>query len=176
VSPGTVRKLSTKMWGISTSKISSAILIALVGAIALSAIGAGAVVINEVELNPPGNATKWVELYNNADEDVDLSGWVVSIINLPWKGPITIPEGTVVPAKGYYLAEGSLQWGQDYNGTVTLVDAAGVKVDETHNMADDSGSDFTFGRYPNGLDTDLRSDWKLMKASPRAENVLSLGG
>jgi len=148
-------------------------LISLFGVIALSAIGAGAIVINEVELNPPGNATKWVELYNNGEEDVDVGGWVVTIVNLPWKGPVPIPEGTVIPAKGYYLAEGALQWGQDYNGTVILEDAAGIKVDETHLMIDDSDSDFTYGRYPNGLDTDQKSDWKLMKATPGAENALS---
>jgi hypothetical protein len=143
-------------------------------ALALSAIGAGAVMINEVELNAPGNATKWVELYNDGEDDVDLGGWVVNIVNLPWKGPIAIPEGTVIPANGYYIAEGEEQWSQDYNGTVILMDAAGIKVDETHNMADESDSDFTSGRYPNGLDTDQKSDWKLMKATPGAENALSM--
>ena len=68
--------------------------------VAISGIGGCAVVINEVELNPPGNATKWVELYNNGEDDVDVSGWVVSIVNLPWIGPMPIPEGTVIPAKG----------------------------------------------------------------------------
>jgi len=162
------------MWGICTNRISSALLISLLGVIALSAIGAGAVVINEVELNPPGNATKWVELYNGGEEDVDISGWVVTIVNLPWKGPMAIPDGTVINAKGFYVAEGALQWGQDYNGTVILVDAAGMKVDETYLIVDDSDSDFTYGRYPNGQDTDQRSDWKLMKATPGAENALSL--
>jgi hypothetical protein len=161
------------MWGICTSRTSSALLISLCCAFGLAAIGAGAVVINEVELNPPGNATKWVELYNDGEEDVDLGGWVVTITNPPWNGPIPIPEGTVIPAGGYYLAEGAEQWSQDYNGTVTLVNAAGVKVDETHLMTDESDSDFTSGRYPNGLDTNQKSDWKLMKATPGAENVLS---
>jgi hypothetical protein len=142
--------------------------------LALSAIGAGAVMINEVELNPPGNATKWVELYNDGEEDTNLGGWVVTISNPPWSGPITIPEGTVILAGGYYIAEGEEQWGQDYNGTVILMDAAGLEVDKTHFMADESDSDFTSGRYPNGLDTDQKSDWKLMKATPGAENALSM--
>lgn len=128
--------------------------------------------INEVELNPPGNATKWVELYNGGEEDVDISGWVVTITNPPWNGPMPIPAGTVIPAGGYYVAEGREEWGQDYNGTVVLVDAAGVKIDETHFMTDESDSDFTSGRYPNGLDTDRKADWKLMKATPRAKNTI----
>jgi len=131
-------------------------------------------VINEVELNPPGNATKWVELYNGGEEDVDISGWIVTITNPPWNGPMQIPEGTVIPAKGYYVAEGKEEWSQDYNGTVILVDAAGVKVDGTHFITDESDSDFTSGRYPNGQDTDQKSDWKLMKATPGTENILSL--
>ncbi|KUK44033.1 MAG: Lipoprotein, putative [Methanothrix harundinacea] len=162
------------MWGISTSRSLSAILISLFCAFGLAAIGAGSVVINEVELNPPGNATKWVELYNGGEEDVDLSGWVVTIKNPPWNGPISIPEGTVIPAGGYYVAEGEEEWGQDYSGTVVLKDSDGITVDETHYMVDESDSDFTSGRYPNGLDTDQKSDWKLMKATPRAENVLSI--
>lgn len=156
------------------SRTVSALSIFVLCIAALSAIGAGAVVINEVELNPPGNATKWVELYNNGEDAVDVSGWVVSIVNLPWIGPIPIPEGTVIPAKGYYVAEGSLQWGQEYSGYVTLVDAGGFKVDETHLITDDGDSDFTFGRYPNGIDTDQKSDWKLMKATPGSENVLTI--
>ncbi|UEC42721.1 MAG: putative Lipoprotein [Methanothrix sp.] len=162
------------MWGILTRRIISALSISVLCIAALSAIGAAAVVINEVELNPPGNATKWVELYNNGEEDVEISGWVVSIVNLPWIGPIAIPEGTVIPAKGYYVAEGSIQWGQEYSGYVTLVDVGGFKVDETHFITDDGDSDFTYGRYPNGVDTDQKSDWKLMKATPGSENVLSI--
>ena len=40
-------------------RIASGILASLSIVVALSAIGAGSVVINEVELNPTGNATKW---------------------------------------------------------------------------------------------------------------------
>ncbi|HPE63343.1 MAG TPA: lamin tail domain-containing protein [Methanothrix sp.] len=154
------------------NRISSALLISLISAVALSAIGAGTVVINEVELNPPGNATKWVELYNDDGEDVDISGWIVSIIKEPWEGPMPIPQGTIIPANGYYLAEGDEQWNQDYEGSVKLVNAEGTKVDETHLITDDSDSDFTYGRYPNGHDTGQVSDWMLMRATPGAENTL----
>lgn len=154
------------------NRISSALLISMISAVALSAIGAGTVVINEVELNPPGNATKWVELYNDDGEDVDISGWVVSVVKEPWTGAMPIPQGTVIPSNGYYLAEGNEQWSQDYEGSVKLVNGEGTKVDETHLITDDSDSDFTYGRYPNGHDTGQVSDWMLMRASPRAENTL----
>jgi hypothetical protein len=162
------------MWGNIMSRAELNVFISVLFIMAISGIGGCAVVINEVELNPPGNATKWVELYNNGEDDVDVSDWVVSIVNPPWIGPMPIPEGTVIPAKGYYVAEGSLQWGQEYSGHVTLVDAGGFKVDETHLITDDGDSDFTFGRFPNGVDTDQKSDWKLMKATPGSENLLSI--
>ncbi|HPY72344.1 MAG: lamin tail domain-containing protein [Methanothrix sp.] len=154
-------------------RIASGILASLSIVVALSAIGAGSVVINEVELNPTGNATKWAELYNGGDEAVEISGWVVTIVNLPWSGMIVVPDETVIPAGGYYVAEGDPQWSQDYQGSVTLVDGMRMKVDESPLIVDDGDSDFTYGRYPNGLDTDQRTDWKLMKATPRAENALS---
>ena len=86
---------------------------------------------------------------------------------------IVVPDETVIPAGGYYVAEGDPQWSQDYQGSVTLVDGMRMKVDESPLIVDDGDSDFTYGRYPNGLDTDQRTDWKLMKATPRAENALS---
>jgi len=57
------------------------LLISLFGVLAISGAGLGAVVINEVELNPPGDANEWVELYNNGAEEVDISGWRVWIVD-----------------------------------------------------------------------------------------------
>jgi len=40
------------------------------------------IVINEVDINPPGNdadsVSEWVELYNPTDSDVDLGGWEIA--------------------------------------------------------------------------------------------------
>ncbi len=118
--------------------------------------------------NPTGRPEGWLKISLKAPECQPV--WLT--LNL--RGRV-IHKGqyTVIPADGYYIAEGDQDWGQEYEGSVTLVDAEGAKVDETHSMSDDGDGDFTYGRYPNGLDTDQRSDWKLMKATPRAENVLS---
>ena len=46
---------------------------------------------------------KWIELYNNSDEIVDLSGW--SIVNTekePDKGTVLIDDGQI-PPRGYFL-------------------------------------------------------------------------
>ena len=43
------------------------------------------VVINEVDINPPGDdftsISEWVELYNPTDSDVDIGGWQSCIYN-----------------------------------------------------------------------------------------------
>ncbi|MBQ9430557.1 MAG: lamin tail domain-containing protein [Kiritimatiellae bacterium] len=66
-----------------------------------------AVIINEVmtnnesyKLTAAGYATDWIELYNDGDEAVDLSGWGVSD-NAAKPLKRTLPEGTVIAAKEY---------------------------------------------------------------------------
>ncbi len=57
------------------------------------------VVINEVEINPPGLDTaspiEWVELYNPTDEIVDISGWKISSSPSADK-TYSIPHGTMI--------------------------------------------------------------------------------
>jgi len=66
------------------------------------------VVINEVYYDPTGADTgkEWIELYNNGDQDVGLSGWV-----LEWGGK-SFDYGNfvlsgIIPAKKYFLIGGS---------------------------------------------------------------------
>ena len=55
------------------------------------------VVINEVDINPPGDDSKliseWVELYNPTDQTVDLGGWLVGATS-GTKTTYKIAEGT----------------------------------------------------------------------------------
>ncbi len=58
------------------------------------------VVINEIHFNPPDNTVRqeFVELYNPAGSDADLTGWRFSgAINY------SFPAGTVIPADGYLV-------------------------------------------------------------------------
>ena len=49
------------------------------------------VVINEVDINPPGDDSKsiseWVEIYNPTDSDVDLGGWNIASTTILKKKP-----------------------------------------------------------------------------------------
>jgi len=62
------------------------------------------VVINEVLYNPTpetqGNETyEWIELYNNNDDDIDISGWIIGDSN----SNDIIPNLTHIKAKGFAL-------------------------------------------------------------------------
>lgn len=130
-------------------------------------------VINEVELGPSDSEVEWVELYNTGEDDVEISRWGVWIVDeeAPWTGIIMIPRDTVVPPKGFYLAEGDERWMHDDGECIVVLKTeGGEKVDKTSLLADDSSSDFTWSRYPDGADTDRKSDWYFTRATPNAAN------
>lgn len=154
-------------------RISWRLLVSLFVVLAISGVGLGAVVINEVELNPPGDASDWVELYNNGMEEVDISGWRVWIVDSDptWTGSIRIFSGTAVPPGGFYVAEGDPNWLHDTGmGTVILKMRDSTEVDKTHLLSDQSDNAFTYSRHPNGADTDQRSDWVFGRGTKNANN------
>ena len=62
--------------------------------------------INEVRLNTGFNPTnQFIELYNASDMEADISNWSIVHTKSGWASVIlaTIPEGTKIPAKGFYL-------------------------------------------------------------------------
>ena len=74
-------------------------------------IQAGQVLISELRLRGPAGAEdEFVELYNNTNQDITVqaldnsNGWTVAISNGQITGPLfTIPNGTVIPARGHLL-------------------------------------------------------------------------
>ena len=62
---------------------------------------AASVSINEISFG----SEQFIELYNDSDEVVDLSGWEVEITRSGW-APVRaaqLPAGTVIPAKGFIV-------------------------------------------------------------------------
>ena len=63
--------------------------------------------INEFRIaDNKGNATNnFIELYNASDKAVDISGWSVTehSKNIPYSSSITVPSGTRLAAKSFYL-------------------------------------------------------------------------
>ena len=142
--------------------------LAFFGLMAFFGLSLGDVVVNEVELSPPDNGTVWVELYNAGDTPVDLTSWTVKIEDGPWVGPIAL-VGSIDP-KGFLAVDGQQSWVTTGNGTVYLLDSSGNEVDKTSQQSDDSQSDFTYGRIPDGKKTDTKADFAFMMGSKGRSN------
>ncbi|MCR4404508.1 MAG: PKD domain-containing protein [Candidatus Acetothermia bacterium] len=69
----------------------------------LLAAGPRDVVINEVAWMGTAASTydEWIELYNNTDHDIDLTGWELEAAD----GTPSITLSGIIPAKGYFLLE-----------------------------------------------------------------------
>src|SRR5215212_1699561 len=78
-------------------------------------IQAGQVIISELRLRGPAGAEdEFVELYNNTDQPITVqaldasNGWSVVISDGQITGPLfTIPNGTIIPARGHLLGANS---------------------------------------------------------------------
>jgi hypothetical protein len=141
-------------------------------ALVLTMASAASVVINEMELNPPEGGADWVELYNSGNDSVDISGWTATITDGSWIGKFpAVPAGTIIAANGFYVLNGQSSWNHDNGGFVTLFNAAGEKVDETATRQDTQNNDFTYGRHPDGHDTNSDGDWGLGYATKGKSNV-----
>jgi len=83
-----------------------------------------------------------------------------------------IPKGTIIPAKGFYVAEGNKLWNHNNGGSATLYSDSGEKVDETPYRVDSLNNDFTWGRHPDGYDTNTDGDWGFSYATKGRSNTV----
>ena len=112
------------------------------------------VLINEVLIDPAGadGSNEWLELCNNGEEDIDVSGWMVEAGGTSFSEKHTLPSGSVVPASGYLLLapgtfSSSFQNGGSATDGVRVVDASGAVIDtvlyddpNTNGLLDDLGN------------------------------------
>jgi hypothetical protein len=132
---------------------------------------ASSIVINEVELNPSQGGADWVELFNSGNESVDISGWTATITDGSWVGNFSpVPNGTIIEAGGFFVFNGLTSWNHDNGGYATLYTASKEKVDETPVRQDLMDNDFTYGRHPDGHDTNTDGDWGLGYATKGRTN------
>jgi hypothetical protein len=150
----------------------SILLCLIVGIEAPTVVASGSIVINEMELNPSQGGADWVELFNSGNQTADISGWTATITDGGWIGKMTVPKGTTIPAKGFYVAEGNKLWNHNNGGSATLYSDSGEKVDETPYRVDSLSNDFTWGRHPDGYDTNTDGDWGFSYATKGRSNVV----
>jgi len=130
------------------------------------------VVINEVEINPPGDdsqtISEWIEIHNPTSESVDLSGWQIASTAL--KKTLTIPAGTAIKSGQFLTYSYQPLWFADVSESVELRNADGDVVDKTPPVTDRSGNLDSWQRIYDGLDSDSDSDWSLETPSPGSTN------
>jgi len=143
----------------------------LLSALLTVSLASADIVINEMEVNPPEGGSHWVELYNTGNDTVDISGWTATITDGGWVGKMPpVPAGTIIAPKGFYVAVGSLQWAHADGGFGSLYTESGTKVDETPFRLDKLDNDFTWGRHPDGYDTNTDGDFGLGYATKGRSN------
>jgi len=131
------------------------------------------VVINEIELNPPGDDSKsiieWIELYNPTSSPVDIGGWHIASTN-GLKKIMTVPTGSFIePGKFLTYSYQSL-WFTDSSESVELKDKNGIIVDKTP-LFSDAKDDFTsWQRIYDGYDLDSATDWKFVTSTAGSSN------
>lgn len=104
--------------------------------------------INEVHIVSTESTS--VELYNHSNGSLDLSGYRVG----PWRFATEIPQGTIIPPRGFYWLESNFPYHLGYDGTIYLLAPDGVRVvDAVWHQPPYGVSSSDWGRYPDGADT-----------------------
>ena len=121
------------------------------------------VVINEVDINPPGDdsasISEWVELYNPTDSDIDLGGWEIASTTVLRK-TMTIPPGTTIEPGQFLKYQYAKVWFTDSYESVELRDENGIVIDKTPIIADIQNDFTSWQRIFDGYDFDSSNDWK----------------
>jgi hypothetical protein len=131
------------------------------------------VVINEIDINPPGDdsasPSEWVELYNPTDSDVNIGGWKIASTTV-LKQTLTVPAGTVIEAGQFLTYSYKTVWFTDTNEIVRLHDDNGIIIDGTPLLSDIKNDFTSWQRIYDGYDLDSADDWKFEKSNPGSSN------
>ena len=130
------------------------------------------VVINEFDINPPGDdaksAVEWVELYNPTNSKIDIGGWQIAPSTL--KKTLVIPNDTSIgPGQFLTFLHQSL-WFTDANEQVELKDKNGTVVDRTPLLSDVENDFRSWQRIYDGYDFDTNTDWKFAISTAGSSN------
>lgn len=125
------------------------------------------IVINEIESN--GSDRDWVEIYNNSDNALDISGWYIKDDSADHFS-VKLPEGTILPAKGYFVFEADLDgdvkhfnFGLGASDKVELYNSVDVLIDE---YTWTNHAKYGLSRIPNGT-----GDFKDVPLTKGSENI-----
>ena len=137
------------------------------------------VVINEVDINPPGDDSKsiseWVEIYNPTDSTIDLSGWEIASTTV-LKKTLTLSSGTMIEPGEFLKFSYTSIWFTDSNESIELRDENGVVVDKTP-MFSDLANDFSSWQrlYDGYVLNNSVGDWKFVSSTAGSTNGKLVG-
>ncbi|MFB5608496.1 MAG: lamin tail domain-containing protein, partial [Candidatus Nitrosomaritimum yanchengensis] len=148
--------------------LSALLLVAFVIPVYAQSSIADHIVINEIDINPPGDdsasPTEWVELYNPTNSDVDIGGWKIASTTV-LKQTLTIPSGTIIKSGQFITYSYKTVWFTDTNEIVQLRDNNGFIVDSTPLMTDIKNDFTSWQRIYDGYDLDSPDDWKFVTSN-----------
>lgn len=131
------------------------------------------VVINEVDINPPGDdsasISEWVELYNPTDSEINLGGWEIASTTVLKKTMIIIAGTTIQPGEFLTYSYQSV-WFTDSNESVELRDENGIVIDKTPLLSDLTNDFTSWQRVFDGYDLDGTGDWKFVTSTAGSSN------
>lgn len=131
------------------------------------------VVINEVDINPPGNdsssISEWVELYNPTDSDIDVGNWEIASTTV-LKKTMTLPPGTIIESGQFLTYSYQTVWFADIGESVELRDQNGLVVDKTPVLSDTLNDFKSSQRIFDGFDLDSSDDWKFVTSTAGSSN------
>jgi len=128
-------------------------------------------IINEYETNPPGDdkGSEWVELLNNTDKEIDLTGYTLAASSDSRNKKMTL-SGTISPGEfliiepTFTLVNSSGKMTKNGEGLI-LKDRDGVQLDKTGTHKDTSDDDFTWQRTYDGS-----NEWEFKKSTMGRSN------
>jgi len=132
----------------------------------LSILASGSVVINEVELDylEDDVEVQWVELYNTGPGEVDVGGWAI-ISRDDRSRKEFVPDGTVIPADGFYQLSFGEKWINNFGAVIILLSDTNQEIDHTISLFDSQADSCAWGRYPDG-----GPEWQFMESTPGEAN------
>ena len=110
-------------------------------------VTAGEVLINEI-LPAPSSGAEWVELYNTTSSDVDISYCYLDDLADAGGVPVQIPNGTTVPAAGFWTMDFSSYFNNTGDDVRFLKEDAATVLDAYSYGS--TGYDESWYRLPDG--------------------------
>ena len=131
------------------------------------------VVINEVELHPAGDDTKypiqWVEVYNPTGTPVNIGSWAIGATT-GLKQTYIIPSGTTIQSQQFIVYYYVPLWFPHAGAIVQLKNVNGTIIDQTPPLTDQQNDGNTWQRIYDGYNTGSQNDWVYKSGTPGFSN------